>query len=111
MDTKLKKDINEVTDILNLGVLGRLLEEVKKGNLGKSSIREVFSDILHGVPLEGAIKKEKASDDEIEEEVRNVVKERPGLSENAYMGVMMTKFKGKVDARKMMEIIKRVVGD
>ena len=41
----------------------------------------------------------------LEKEVKNIVKSKPGLSHGAYMGMIMAKFQGKVDGKKVMEII------
>ena len=89
----------------------KLLELVKKGKLDKSALKGIFSDLMAGMIIEDIVKVEKVGDNEIEEEVRKIVKEKPGLRPNAYMGLVIAKFKGKIDAKKAMEIIKRVVGD
>ena len=36
-----------------------------------------------------------------------MIKEKPGLSEKAYMGLVMKEFRGKVTGKKAMEIISR----
>ena len=36
-------------------------------------------------------------------------KEKPGLSKNAYMGLVMMRFKGKVNGQEVMEIIKKLI--
>ena len=43
--------------------------------------------------------------------VTKIIKESPGLRENAYMGIVMGKLKGKIDARKAMEIINKYTKD
>ena len=45
----------------------------------------------------------------IEEKVMKIVKDKPGLSEKAYMGLVMKEFRGKIDGRKAMEIIGKFV--
>ena len=34
-----------------------------------------------------------------------IIKKKPGLSQNAYMGLVMKEFKGKVDGKVVREII------
>lgn len=46
---------------------------------------------------------------ELEEEIKKIVKQKPGLSIGAYMGIIMAKYKGKVDGKKVMEILKKLV--
>ena len=40
-----------------------------------------------------------------------LIKDKPGLNPNAYMGLVMKKFAGKVDAKTAMESIKKIVED
>jgi len=41
--------------------------------------------------------------------IRKIIKDNPGLTEHAYMGIIMAEFKGKVSGKDVMEIIKRYV--
>ena len=109
--SKSKKSFEEVKEILNENVLERILGRVKTGEIGERDVREVMRRVLEGVEFEEALRVEKKSDDEIEEEIRKIVKEKPGLRANAYMGLVMQKFKGKIDAKRVMEIIRRSLGD
>ena len=103
------KSFDEVKEILNERTLEKILEKVKSGELDKGHVKEVLLNILEGENIDKAVKVEKISDDEIEEEIRKIVKEKPGLRANAYMGLIMGKLKGKVDAKKAMEIVERIV--
>ena len=107
---KFGKTVEEIRNILGEGVLEKILEKVSESELDKIYIKEVMEKIVQGSSVEDAVKVEKIDDHEIEEEVRKIVKEKPGLRPNAYMGLVMAKMKGKVDARKAMEIILRIVG-
>jgi Glu-tRNA(Gln) amidotransferase subunit E-like FAD-binding protein len=109
--TKMKKNIDDVREILNEGVLEKILEKIRDKELEKGDVKSVMGKVLEGLDFSAALKVEKIEDDEIEKEVRKVLKEKPGLRENAYMGLVMKKFSGKLDAKKAMEIIKRVIGD
>ena len=53
------------------------------------------------------IKKEET--DSIEEKIMKIIKEKPGLSFNAYMGLVMKEFKGKINGNEASEIIKKHV--
>ncbi|MAG26591.1 Glu-tRNA(Gln) amidotransferase GatDE subunit E [Candidatus Pacearchaeota archaeon] len=106
-----KKYNKDVEDILDEGVLEKVLEALSEGKIDKSDIRGILVRIVEGENVDEALKVDKAGDDEIEEEIRKIVKEKPGLRPNAYMGLVMAKLRKKVDAKKAMEIIKKVVGD
>ena len=47
--------------------------------------------------------------DKIEEEIMKIIKKKPGLSQNAYMGLIMKEFKGKISGKEVMDIIKKYV--
>ena len=38
-----------------------------------------------------------------------IVSEKSGLSINAYMGLVMQRFKGKINGQEVMEILKKLV--
>lgn len=105
------KSLDEVKEILNERVLERVLEAVAHRELGKEHVRDAMSKILEGKKVEEALKIEKVGGDELEEEIRKIIKEKPGLRASAYMGLVIGKLGGKVDKRKAMEILNRLVGE
>jgi len=108
---KLSKTSDEIREVLSEEMLEEVLIKVKNKQLDKRDVKPTLLKILEGISFSEAIKIEKVSDDEVEEEVRKIVKEKPGLRVNAYMGIVMEKFKGKLDARKAAEIVKKIVED
>ena len=107
--SKMGKTNEEVEEILSEKVLEKILEEVKAGKIGEGDVKSVMSAVLQGKKVEEAVKIEKADDNVLEEEIRRIIIEKPGLRENAYMGLVMQEFKGKLDAKKAMEIIKKLL--
>jgi len=107
--TKLKKSIEEIKEILTERILEHVLEKVSSGTLDSAHVKEVLQDILNGKSVEQAVKIEKAGHDELEEQIQTILKEKPGLSENAYMGLIIQKLGAKIDKRKAFEIIKRSI--
>jgi len=67
----------------------------------------IMTDIAKGKDANEALKIEKVSN--IEEEILRLVKERPGLTMNAYMGLAMAKFRGKASGKEIMAVLKRIV--
>ncbi len=59
--------------------------------------------------LNDALKFKKEDVNVIEEKILKIIKEKPGLSSNAYMGLVMKEFGGKVSGKEVMEIIKKYV--
>ena len=105
--SKLKKDINQINSVINLDILETILEEVKKGNIDKNQIRPIFSELMKDILLKDIIVKKIEAPENIEEKIRNLLKSKPGLSEKAYMGLIMKEFCGKVSGKEVMEIVKK----
>jgi len=103
---KLKKD---VSDKLTESTLEKILNELNENKIEKNDIKPIMEKIAQGETFENIIKIEKISNDEVEEEIRKIIKSKPGLRPNAYMGMVMAKFKGKLNAQEAMEIINKVL--
>ncbi len=91
---------DKISDVLNL---------VKKGKISEHNIKHVLESIVDGKSPEKIPKFKRVDIHTVEEKIMNLVKSKPGLSEKAYMGLVMKEFKGKIDGREASEIIKRFV--
>lgn len=107
--TKSKKTIIQIKDVLNESVLAEVLRSLADEEIVSGDVKPVLMKVLDGSSVKDALKIEKIDDNEIEKEIRLIVKEKPGLRANAYMGLLMAKHKGKLDAKKAMELINRVL--
>lgn len=103
-----KKQTFEVEEILNKEVLIFVLEKLKDKKITKEQIKNVLEKIVDGEEMEKAISFKK-HDGNVEEQIMNLIKSKPGLSENAYMGLVMKEFRGKINGNEAMEIIKKLV--
>lgn len=92
-----------------LDYYGDILRALKKKKISEGDVKEVLIKIIHGEDFEKAIAIEKADTSEIEGEVLKIIKEKPGLNANAYMGLVMAKFKGKINGKEAMEIINKLM--
>lgn len=104
-----KKSFEEVKKILNERVLEEILESLKEGEITESDVKQVMIKVIEGTSVEDALKIERVSDDKMEEAIVAVVKEKPGLRANAYMGLVIQKLGAAVDKRKVMEILNKLV--
>ena len=85
-----------------------VLSYLHEGKIPKDAIAEI---------LIKKIKKEKIhlhefagiSDEQLEKEIRSIVAEKPGLNVGGYMGLVMAKHRGKVEGKKVMEIISTIL--
>ena len=58
--------------------------------------------------IDEAIKIEEIDENKLEEEIAAIIKEKPGLRANAYMGLVIAKLGSGLDKRKAMEILNRL---
>lgn len=90
------KDFEEVLSYLNEGkinkeaVIGFLIKKIKKERIDLRQYKAV-------------------SEKELEKEIKKLIEEKPGLSISAYMGIVMAKYRGKVDGKEAMENLKRFI--
>ncbi len=89
-----EKDFEEVLSYLNEGkiakeaVLELLIKKIKNEKI----------DLKHF---------ESVSDAELENEIKKLIQEKPNLNIGAYMGLVMSKHRGKVEGKKIMEMLKK----
>jgi Glu-tRNA(Gln) amidotransferase subunit E-like FAD-binding protein len=86
-----------------------VLQQVKRRKIPESQVRHVLETMVEGKPPEKIFKFKKEDAHLIEEKIRKIIKEKPGLSEKAYMGLVMKEFKGKIEGREASEIIKKYI--
>ncbi|MGY4884589.1 MAG: Glu-tRNA(Gln) amidotransferase subunit GatE [Nanobdellota archaeon] len=106
--SKEKKNLEEVEEKL-LDFYSDILRAINKKKISEGDVKEIMIKLVHGESFEKAIAIEKADNSEIEGEVLKIIKEKPGLNSNAYMGLVMSKFKGKIDGKTAMEMINKLV--
>lgn len=126
---KLAKQFKKVEPLAIANVLITVPKEIKsRFNLDASKLKnDDFKEVL-GYLNEGKIAKEAiidllvkkiknekinlssfeaVSDIELEKEIKKIIQEKPGLNIGGYMGLLMAKHRGKVDGKKVMEILKQ----
>ena len=102
-----KISLKKVEKILDKDILSSVLENVKKRKISKSDIKHVLEKIVKGHEIGKALLVEKEDIHAVEEKIIKIIKNKPGLSSNAYMGLVMKEFKGKVSGKHAMEIIRK----
>ena len=98
----------KITDTLN-NSLEPILMAVKKRKILANQVKEVMKRVVRGLNINQALKIEKQDLNVIEEKIMKMIKDKPGLSSNAYMGLVMKEFGGKISGKEAMEIIKKYV--
>lgn len=105
--SKNKKELSEVEEIFNVDVLGIILDRVAKEKLHLADVRLVLERVFSGEGIRDAVKLKKEDNKKVEERVMNIIKEKPGLNANAYMGLVMKEFKGKVSGGEAKEMVEK----
>jgi Glu-tRNA(Gln) amidotransferase subunit E-like FAD-binding protein len=104
-----KISLNKIEKVLDKDVLSYVLENLKKGKISENQVKHVLENIAKGKSHEEALKIRKEDLRGMEGEIMKLIKEKPGLSVNAYMGLIMKEFKGKISGKEVSEIIKKYV--
>lgn len=107
--SKLNKRFDEIKDILSERAYEQILVAVREGKISENDVKEVLKKIMAGTGVEDALKIEKVSFDDVECEIRRIVKEKPGMNPNAYMGIVMGKMKGKISPKEAMALVVKVL--
>ena len=97
---------NEIKRDLKMGDFEEVLSFYRDGKIAKEAITDLLFKKWKGEKID-VDKFYVVSEHDIEKEVRKIIEEKPGLNEGAYMGLVMAKFRGKIDGKKAMEIVKK----
>ncbi len=85
-----------------------VLGHLDKGKITKEAVIEVFAEMIKGNKID--LKKyAPVAEDDIENEIKKIVDSKPGLNISAYMGLVMVKYRGKIEGKKVMEILKKII--
>lgn len=102
--TRFNIDASALTEEQFKDVLGYLND----GKIAKEAVIDILTDMVKGRKTD--FSKFKIIDEkELEREIKKLVEEKKGLSIGALMGILMAKYRGKVDGKKIMDILKKYV--
>lgn len=104
-----KQDLEKIYEKLDLDILETLCHYISQGKLDESQVKKAMEQLVQGKTIEQVTKEQVTDISNIEQEIKSLVKEKPNLTINAYMGLLMKKYKGKLDAKKISEIIKKYI--
>ncbi len=86
--------------------LEKVLENLNNGKISKNAIVDILVAHSKGETIDFSSFK-KISDKEIEIEIKKIISYNKELNPNAIMGILMKKYRGKVDGKKIFEIISK----
>ncbi len=111
ISNKYELSIGKVEKLLDLNVMEFILSKLRDGKISETQVKSALEKIIQGENPEKAIIFEKHDVNMIEEKIVKIIKQKPGLTGNAYMGLIMKnkEFKGKISGNEIMKIIKKYV--
>jgi len=100
---RFKLDINPLLHI------DEILRRVDKGEIDKKAMLEILVQIAKGEKVDYS-QYVLADESTLKEDIEKIIGKNPGASIGALMGMVMDKHRGKVDGKKVMELIKELTG-
>lgn len=85
-----------------------VLSYLNEGKIAKEAIIDLLIKKIKNEKIDLS-QFEAVSDEELENEIKKIIQEKPSLNIGAYMGIMMAKHRGKVEGKKIMEMLKKYV--
>ncbi|HIJ19257.1 TPA: Glu-tRNA(Gln) amidotransferase subunit GatE [Candidatus Woesearchaeota archaeon] len=107
---ELKSRLNLDPSKLSEGDYEEVFGYLDQGKIAKDAVIELLARKIRGEKIDVS-RFAGISDEELEGEIRKIVAEKPGLSAGGYMGLVMAKFRGKAEGKKVMEILRKLMGD
>ncbi|MFH1770553.1 MAG: Glu-tRNA(Gln) amidotransferase subunit GatE [archaeon] len=101
---ELKKRYDVEVDVAEIAE--EVFDKVDSGEIPKASVIELLADYGKTKKLDFS-KFKGATDDDLEKEIKIIAENNRGASMGALMGMVMAKFKGKVDGKKAMELLQK----
>jgi glutamyl-tRNA(Gln) amidotransferase subunit E len=84
-----------------------IFSRLDSGKLTKGAVEDILISIAKGKPVDYGVYS-PLSDEELESEIRSVLKESKGIEFNAVVGRVMGALKGRAEGRKIIEMLKRL---
>jgi Glu-tRNA(Gln) amidotransferase subunit E-like FAD-binding protein len=91
---------------IEIDKLEEVLENLNNKTISENQIKTIMQKLSEGKSLKEATQK---SDINLKEEALKIIKQKPGLSQGAYMGLIMGKFKGQVSGKEVADILKELI--
>ena len=105
----LPKDIKKRHGVeIDLKYLDEVLNRLNKSEITHDSVSEILVGLTKNKKVDFG-KYKIVNESKIEKEIKKIIDEKKDLSFNAYMGLAMAKFKGKVSGQKIADIIKKLI--
>ncbi len=85
-----------------------VLSLLDKREIERKAVIDILAEIAQGKKVDTS-KYKKVDTSTLEKEIKEIVEKNKGLSVNALMGIIMSKYKGKIDGKEVMGILKKLM--
>jgi glutamyl-tRNA(Gln) amidotransferase subunit E len=102
------KSFEEVEERLN-DFYSDILILIRDKKIQEGDVKDILIKLVKGEDFKSAVKVEKREIGEVEEKILKIIKDKPGLNANAYMGLVMKELRGAIDGKMAMEIINKLL--
>ncbi|MFH1073391.1 MAG: Glu-tRNA(Gln) amidotransferase subunit GatE [Nanoarchaeota archaeon] len=96
---RFKLDVNPIPHV------DEIFRRLDAGEIGRKAVLEILVKIAKGEKVDYS-QYALADESNLKEDIKKVISKNPGASIGALMGMVMDKHRGKVDGKKVMELIK-----
>ena len=86
--------------------LEEILDLLEQHKISKNDIKTIMQKISQGMTTKQAIEKPQIN---LEQECKKLIKQKPNLSQGAYMGLLMQKFKGHLSGKEIADQLKQLL--
>ncbi|MEW6063121.1 MAG: Glu-tRNA(Gln) amidotransferase subunit GatE [Nanoarchaeota archaeon] len=103
----IKSRYNLDTNKLNEGDLEFLFKNITQNKISKNAIENVLIDMVKGKKIDLANYKE-IPETQLIKEIKKLIWENTEAQINALMGIIMDKYRGRVDGKRVMELLQKL---
>ena len=105
---EIKARLNLDSSKLNDEDFEEVLSYLNDGKIAKEAVIDLLAKKIKNEKIDLS-HFESVSQEDLEKEIKNMIKEKPNLNIGAYMGLIMPRHRGKVEGKLVMEMIKKFV--
>lgn len=105
-----KISIEKVNERLTYDIIETIFQAIANSKIPETSAKQIMFGVVNGRDINKILNEvsSKVQFADIEKEIQKIIKSKPNLSLNAYMGLVMPKFK-QVDAKQVSDILKKYI--
>jgi len=105
---EIKKRLSLDPSKLKIEDFEEILNYLNNGKINKETVIDLLAKKIKNEKV-NLKNYESVSEKDLEKEIKELIKQKPSLNIGAYMGIIMGRHRGKVEGKKVMEILRKFV--